>query len=601
MNRSLITIGLTAMFAAASSAGETPQRVVDQGISIDFSASRPERPGDPVSFRFDLKDTASGAPIAGVRPAAWLALRRPEAAVPSCTREAARYLGGDLFNRADVDLNSYFVLALNDDASISVVDPLFGFGGSKLLAMLPLESRGADWALAAESERLFVSMPAAGKVAVADTRQWKIVSHIATGPNPRRVLTLGARAWVGDDHGLTAIDAKTLAVTRVAFGASGDLAASDDGDLVFATSGREVVIVDAHSARVLARVGVDGEPALLGYSSAAKTIYAVDGQAGRVFAIDARSHALSATIAIRAGATQLRFAPGGRHALIPNPCHDVVQVLDAATNRIVQNAEIGDAPDRISYTPLLAYVRRRDSEIVMMIPLEQIGAEGRPIGVADFPGGRNALGRGGASLADSIVAAPEGPAVLVANPADRMIYLYKEGMAAPAGGFSTYGKTPRAALVVDRGLREESRGSYATTVPVKNPGAYNVILFVNSPRVVACFDMRLAGDAGNVARPIARITAIDPPKKLAAGVPVRLRFALGDAGSPEKRGASDVRALALEAPGVWQQRADLERLGDGSYAFEFVPPQPGIYYVWIESESLGLSRTNSQFHVYQVF
>ncbi|MDB5904242.1 MAG: hypothetical protein JWM26_3120, partial [Betaproteobacteria bacterium] len=457
MKRRLIAFGLVAMLAAASRADETPQRVVDRGISVDFSASHPERPGDSVTFRFELKDTLSGAPMAGLRPAAWLAQRGPGAAGPNCTREAARYLGGDLFNRAAVDLNSYFVLALNDDASISVVDPLFGFGGSKLLAMLPLESRGADWALAAERERLFVSMPAAGKVAVADTRQWRITDSIATGPHPRRVLVLGARAWVGDDHGLTAIDVKTLAVTRVPFAGGGDVAASDDGDFVFATSGRGIVIVDAHSARVLARVGVDGEPSMLGYSSAAKAIYALDARAGRVFAIDARSRALTATIEVRPGATQLSFAPNGRHALIPNPAGGVVQVLDAATNRVVQNAAIGEGPDRVSYTSLLAYVRRRGSEIVMMIPLSQLGGEGRPIGVADFPGGRNPLGSAGASLADSIVTAPDGPAVLVANPADRMIYLYREGMAAPAGGFSTYGKAPRAVLVVDRGLREDSR------------------------------------------------------------------------------------------------------------------------------------------------
>jgi hypothetical protein len=137
-------------------------------------------------------------------------------------------------------------------------------------------------------------------------------------------------------------------------------------------------------------------------------------------------------------------------------------------------------------------------------------------------------------------------------------------------------------------------------VPVKHPGTYDVVLFVNAPRVVACFGMTLAGDPGKSPRPIARVTAIDPPARLAAGIPVRLRFALGEPARQESHGADDVRALALEAPGVWQQRTDLERLADGSYEFEFLPPQPGTYYVWIESESLGLARNNSQFHVYQV-
>jgi hypothetical protein len=50
---------------------------------------------------------------------------------------------------------------------------------------------------------------------------------------------------------------------------------------------------------------------------------------------------------------------------------------------------------------------------------------------------------------------------------------------------------------------------------------------------------------------------------------------------------------------VWQQRADTARLPDGSYAFEFVPPDPGTYYVWLESASLGLANHHPQFTVYQ--
>ena len=42
------------------------------------------------------------------------------------------------------------------------------------------------------------------------------------------------------------------------------------------------------------------------------------------------------------------------------------------------------------------------------------------------------------SLADVIVPAPEGDSVLVANPADRVIYYYSEGMAAPMGSFQNY-------------------------------------------------------------------------------------------------------------------------------------------------------------------
>ena len=49
--------------------------------------------------------------------------------------------------RPMIDLNSYYVLALNRDSSISVVDPMVGMAGKTYLyAHIPLPKPGADWA-----------------------------------------------------------------------------------------------------------------------------------------------------------------------------------------------------------------------------------------------------------------------------------------------------------------------------------------------------------------------------------------------------------------------------------------------------------------------
>ena len=113
-----------------------------------------------------------------------------------------------------------------------------------------------------------------------------------------------------------------------------------------------------------------------------------------------------------------------------------------------------EGPDQISFTDELAYVRHRDSEVVLMIPLDEIGVEGRVVPLVDFPGGQHPLGwTSRPSLADAIVQASGAYAVLIANPGDRMIYYYQEGMAAPMGSFMNYGHEPRAVLVVERNLR----------------------------------------------------------------------------------------------------------------------------------------------------
>ena len=591
------------MLGGSGRAQAQAQRVVDQGIQAEFSAGQAAQPGGPQAFSFRLSDTAGGSPMRGLRPAAWLSQRAPGTPAPNCTQKVASYLSGDVLRRADVDLNSFFVLTLNDDATVSVVDPLFGFGGSKLLNLLQLESRGADWALAQQQALLFVSMPEAGKVALIDTRQWRIVDTLRTGGHPRRVVASGGRVWISGDDGVSAIDTATRALTALPLGgAVADIAASADGAWLFAGSGKRVAIIDARAGRLVRQVDIDGKPSLLAYSSAAQALYAVDADQGKLFAIDARDGKLTATVELRPGAAQLRFTPDGRYALLPNPAANVVQVLDAASNRIVHTVAIADGPDQISFSDRLAYVRRRDSEIVLMISLDQLGNQGGALGLADFPGGQHAFGAP-ASLADNLVGAPEGGSMLVANAADRMVYMYSEGMAAPAGGFSTYAQTPRAVLVVDHGLREVEQGVYATTMPVRQPGLYDVVMFNDSPRMVACFATTIAGDAAATAEAMqrrqVRVSAVDAPRRLVAGRSARLRFALSDADGRALPAAADVRALAFAAPGLWQRRMDAKALPGKVYEIEFIPPRTGMYYVWIESESLGLPRNNAQFKIFQ--
>lgn len=586
-------------------AQQRPQRVVDQGIQAEFAVEEAAQPGGAQAFSFRLSDTAGGNPMRGLRPAAWLSQRAPDAPAPNCTQKVASYLSGDVLRRADVDLNNFFVLTLNDDATVSVVDPLFGFGGSKLLNLLQLESRGADWALA--QAMLVVSMPDAGKVALIDTRQWRIVDTVRTGGHPRRVIAAGNRVWIAGDEGVSAIDTAALPQTTRTLttlplgGPVADLAASADGAWLFAASGRRIAIIDARAGRLSRQIDIEGTPLLLAYSPAAQAVYAVDAAQGKLFAIDARDGKLTATVELRAGASQIRFTPDGRYALMPNPTANVVQVLDAASNRIVHTVAIADGPDRISFSDRLAYVRRRDSEIVLMISLDQLGNAGGALGLADFPGGQHAFGAPG-SLADNLAGAPEGGSMLVANAADRMVYLYSEGMAAPAGGFSTYGQTPRAVLVVDHGLREAAPGVYATTMPVRQPGLYDVVMFNDAPRLIACFATTIAGDAASTAeatRRQVRVSAVDAPRQLVAGRSARLRFALGGADGRALPAASDVRALAFAAPGVWQRRTAATPMPGNVYEIEFIPPRTGVYYVWIESESLGLPRNNTQFKIFQ--
>ena len=124
-----------------------------EGLTIDFAVGPADAPavapqvlraGDNVAVRFTIRDGGSGTPVSSLNPAAWVALARsaPDGPRATCGDQARQAISPSFNGRPELDLNTYYVLALNADATISVVDPLFGFGGSKLPGARPAaESR----------------------------------------------------------------------------------------------------------------------------------------------------------------------------------------------------------------------------------------------------------------------------------------------------------------------------------------------------------------------------------------------------------------------------------------------------------------------------
>ncbi|MBL8188372.1 MAG: hypothetical protein JNK38_10215, partial [Acidobacteria bacterium] len=222
-----------------------------------------------------------------------------------------------------------------------------------------------------------------------------------------------------------------------------------------------------------------------------------------------------------------------------------------------------------------------------------------------FPGGQKPFGTvSRPALADGIVPAPGGGAALVANPADKSIYYYKEGMAAPMGNFSNYGREPRAVLVVDRSLRERRPGEYETIARMSRAGVHDVSLFLDSPRLIHCFEIAVEPNPELAASRTKKSLIVTPLVKnpvVKVGDTARLQFRLSDPISKQpKAELNDVGAMLMLAPGVWHRRQTARVLGDGVYEIEFAPPQPGMYYVYLESPSAGLSLNNSQYLVLQV-
>lgn len=610
--------------AAATPKPESPgfhQRLVKEGIAIDVAmeplAGSEMREGDPVRVRFEITDTLTGEPIPALYPAAWMDLL-PAGADPmeegtkSCRQKVEGFIGGTLWSVPELDLNVYYVLALNEDATITVVDPLFGFGGSKLLEMIFLKSPGEDWELTANGARLFVSMPEAGRVAVVETSDWSVVRNVETGPKPRRLRLQPDERYLwatwdgaaGEPSGVSVIDTRRLSeVARIETGRGAhEMVFSDDNRFVFVSNQADgtVSVIDVAKLAKVADVATGEGPASLAWSSLARAVY-VTHPAGSVAVVDAVSHRVSARIPADPGIGAIRFAPGGRFAFAVNPGSNLLHILDAAANRIVQTGEMEAAPYEVGFSDELAYVLHRGSETVLMVPLDGVGREGEPVPVIDFPGGQSPPGATARpALAETVVQAPGASAVLVANPQDQAIYFYKEGMAAPMGHFKNYGKTPRAVTVVDRSLQESAPGVYETAVKLRGAGDYSLAFFLDAPRVVHCFDLEVAENpelAAQRKKERVQVEILTEGRELEAGREFVLEVKVTYVATGEgKEGLADVQVLTFLAPGTWQQRHLAEGRGDGLYRVAFTPPRTATYYIFVEiaSEELHYNQSPSQ-------
>jgi YVTN family beta-propeller protein len=598
------------------------QTIEKNGIRLNFEvahigASTDQRKsfqeGDPVSFRFALSDTTTNAPIQNVFPAAWLGLRRNDEipAANSCEIKAQRFITGGLFAQAELDLNEYYVLALNDDATISVVDPLFGFGTTKLLALIPLTANGYDWALTKDQGELFVSIPDKGQIAVVNTATWEVSKYLDTDIRPTRLALQpdGQYLWVvgggSSQSSLTAFRTGTLELAaRQSVGkGSHELVTSTDSSFVFVTNGEDksISVIDTRTLKMVKEIQIGEGPVSAAYSELANAVYVSQTDAGSIAVIDAKNLSVTKTIQADPGLGEIAVAPGGRYVFVLNRKKDLVQIIDSSMNEIIQSGTVGKAPFQISFTNEFAYINHLGSADVYMVPLGEVGRKGTPLTVVTFPGGQQPLG--GTSInspAARVVQASGENAVLVANAPDKQVYYYKEGMAAPMGSFSNYGRQPMGAKVVDRSLRERtSPGVYQTVAKLPKPGLYDVVFFLDSPRFVNCFEFAVEPNpaiesernAGKVA-----VTALVPTTPPKLGEELTFKFRIVDQASNRPvSGLTDVVIVTFLAPGTWHRRELAKEEGDGVYSVGFKPPQPGVYYGHVQCSSVNLQFGNPNY------
>jgi len=536
------------------------------------------------AITFNISDAATGDPIAGARPLAWL----NAASDRSCRDSVAAYTSGAVSERPLIDFNTFFVLALNNDPSISVIDPNIDVGGmTNLYAAIPLASAGAAWAMAPDEATLMVTLPASEAVALVDLESFQVANTtIVTGSPTGVVAGPGATFWVttepaGGDGEVVVLDSSGVIQGRVATGpGSHAVAFSTDGHsaLVANSASGDVVVIDVATLEIAGRLDVRGTPTgVVVAPDDDLYITTLEGSIVRI-AADGTATAfqgVSRMVSITAGRS-------GRWAMAPSPAEGAVVVVDLQADAVAHVVPIDGLPDEVAFGAETAYVRLAGAPEIAAIELDSLVR--RAPAVVRITTARTPAGTyPNQAIGQTLGASAAVGAVVVANPADDEITFLPEGSPVASGGYQGHGLEPRAALLVDRSLVEVEDGVFSGKLRLPSAGTFEVAFALDDPAIVHCFTFEASGEDPDAATVELEVAG---PVQASVGTETVLRVRLTDGDGAPIDGVPDFQALAKHTASPASETSVGSGQGDGWYGFTFVLANAGAHQVFFSSSTL---------------
>ncbi|AKT42985.1 YncE family protein [Chondromyces crocatus] len=579
------------------------------GLAIHFAlkplSADPTRldPRDEHTAVFTITDAKTGAPIGGLAPLAWMSRRDgPPPDDTACREKIKSYRAGLLSTTPDVDMNTHLLWTLNDDSSLSVINPQVAFSKTKLQRVVSLAGRGAAFAMHPEGDTVYVTLPAARSVAFVDARRGLVTTNVPVGDTPTQVVVApdGRTVWIGNDGDdtVSVLDARSgvpLSTLRVGRGHHEIVFANRQRDAwIISRDAERAVVVDTADLEVLREVEIGAGATSISASDTASAVYVANPARGEMLLLDVEHRTLAGRIPLRPGVATVQFEPRGRFAFALNPEADELTILDGATGQPRHTLSHLARPDVVAFTPTFAYVRSLDANRVSLLDLAALERPDTPAVVDVQIGQRAPREARDAAQGAPIVALPEGNGAIIGSPGDKALYYYVEGMMAPLGTLLNHGRAPRSVLLEDRSLHEKRPGVYETTVRVGSEGMHDVALLLGSRRLAACLDAKVEPSLGTPATPPPGVTfepLFDTSAEAEVGAPVTLRFRAtptttgGASAAPLDPAHLD--ALIFRFPSGFRWSGAPQAEGDGAFSVTFTPTHAGEYRLMVGVDARG--------------
>lgn len=573
--------------ASPETAGEVPPSQADpvDAESIDVQIDYQLRQDDSglADLQITLRDRLSGQPVdyARRRLAGWL--QRPLATLAEaelrCSDKIRLLATPGPGRRAAVDLNTFRLLAVNQDRSLTFINPFLRVNNAKLESIVTLPGDVQAVLHRPLHHEVWLALPDQDTVLVVDTDARRIAHthQLDAGSAPISLTEAGDSVWVaqrGRDAWLRFAHANAkpdaIAAPRVHTlvtvpGQNAPIGLAGPGEGIVRFDGDEPVR-DAAGETVVSVV----------WSGLAQRLLLSTVEGGLRW-LNLRDGSLAQRVTMPPASLMAGF-DDGRYLLAVSA--DALRVIDVGRSVVSQTHPLTFAVSGLGMTDGFAYLHAAGSARASLFSLAGLRqgrlqpaevAVGADRGAVFSTGTKGSTPVGGAALMMPI---PDGSGMYFANPLDGQIYQYAEGMMAPAGSFSNYRRSPVALLLLDGGLQPVGQGVYRTVVAAPEAGRYEWVLSGVAPRFASCGSIAIAGppavqpNAG-LPHPQARLLGID---RHDADGSIRVRAELIDAREHTVDGPVDLTLLAFDRYTGWQRRVVMVATAPRVYEARLKPP-----------------------------
>jgi len=213
-----------------------------------------------------------------------------------------------------------------------------------------------------------------------DLRAIKVVKRIRLGAGPGFSVVLThdrtrALADVAGDNKIAVVDTKSFKVVqRISVGKFPcDLDTTRDGHFAYLPERDQdtVAMLDVRTLRVVKRVdmGKHTEPHMLRVSRDDKAVWVANAEANSLVVLDAKTLSPLAKIAMGKVPVTVAFTPDRRHAYIPHDADNFVSVVDTGTYKEVDRIKMAQGLAVAAFRPdgKFAYVAERNANAVAVI------------------------------------------------------------------------------------------------------------------------------------------------------------------------------------------------------------------------------------------